>query len=149
MKLSRWIRLLLCLFFTVSALAQQLPDKFTNLKVLPKDIGKADLINRMKGFTRALGVRCTACHVGEEGKEFYGYDFPSDDKLTKQNARLMILMVNEINEKTVSKLQMELPPPTVTCWTCHRGKREPETKAPPLPPPPPPPAPVAPPRPTS
>jgi tetratricopeptide (TPR) repeat protein len=46
----------------------QIPDKFTNLQVLPKDLGKRELLETMKNFTRALGVRCQFCHIGEEGK---------------------------------------------------------------------------------
>ena len=33
----------------------------------------------MPGFTRALGVRCSYCHVGEEGESLSTYDFASDD----------------------------------------------------------------------
>src|SRR5262245_14625530 len=39
-----------------------------NLKVFPQDISGPNLISNMKGFAQALGVRCTYCHVGEEGK---------------------------------------------------------------------------------
>ncbi len=121
--------------------AAQLPDKFTNLKVLPADISKAELVETMKGFTRALGVRCTACHVGEEGKPLTTYDFPSDERRMKQNARIMLLMVREINQKSIARVQLEgeAKPVTVTCYTCHRGQKQPETKAaapatPPVPP---------------
>ena len=43
----------------------QIPDEFTNLKVLPEDIGKRDLVNIMRGFAGAIGKRCNYCHVGE------------------------------------------------------------------------------------
>jgi hypothetical protein len=126
--------------FSGRAMAQ-LPDKFTNLKVLPADISKAELVETMKSFTRALGVRCTACHVGEEGKPLTTYDFPSDEKRMKQNARIMLLMLRDINQKSVARVQLEgeAKPVTVTCYTCHRGQKQPETKAaapatPPVPP---------------
>lgn len=41
----------------------KVPDKFTNLKVLPKDIGKDDLVTTMRMFARSLGLRCNPCHV--------------------------------------------------------------------------------------
>ena len=44
--------------------AAQIPDEFTNLKVLPGDIGKRELVNTMRGFAGALGVRWTQCHPG-------------------------------------------------------------------------------------
>ncbi len=37
--------------------AAQIPDKFTNLKVLPKDISKGELVGIMRAFSGALGVR--------------------------------------------------------------------------------------------
>jgi hypothetical protein len=43
------------------------PDKFANLQIFPKETTPGVVINAMKGFTRALGVRCQFCHVGEEG----------------------------------------------------------------------------------
>ena len=40
-----------------------------NAQVLPKDFrGREAPSAVMRGFTRSLGVRCTHCHVGEEGK---------------------------------------------------------------------------------
>jgi thioredoxin reductase len=47
----------------------QIPDKFTNLKVLPKDISKQELQSTMRGFAFALGVRCEHCHVEEKAPE--------------------------------------------------------------------------------
>ena len=46
--------LILALFtlLATSALAQ-VPDQYTNLKVLPKDIGKRELLGTMKSFARA------------------------------------------------------------------------------------------------
>ena len=50
------------------------PPPPKNLQVFPKDIPRPQLIANMKLFSQSLGVRCTHCHVGEEGK----LDFPSD-----------------------------------------------------------------------
>lgn len=104
----------------------QIPDEFTNLKVLPEDIGKRQLVDIMKQFTAALGKRCTYCHVGEEGAPLSTFDFASDDKEEKRIARVMMNMTSEINGTWVAKL--EHPNPVrVRCVTCHRGVNEPET----------------------
>jgi hypothetical protein len=50
----------------------------------------------MFGFTRALGVRCSYCHKGEEGKPVSTYDFASDENPNKNRAREMLRMLNEI-----------------------------------------------------
>jgi hypothetical protein len=108
----------------------QVPDKFTNLKVLPQDISKAQLVETMKGFALGLGVRCSACHMGEEGKPLSTYDFASDEKRTKQNARVMLQMVHDINTNKISQIKLDQPPVTVTCFTCHRGQKQPASAAP-------------------
>ena len=101
------------------------PDSFINLKVFPKTIPQRELINNMRGFTRALGVRCTFCHVGEENIPISKYDFASDDKPTKRKAREMLKMVAAINEQHLAKLEKRVDPPiNVQCATCHRGVRE-------------------------
>ena len=81
------------------------PDSFTNLKVLPPDIAARELVSVMTCFTRALGVRCTHCHVGEEGRPLETYDFPSDDKLPKRQARDMLRMVEAINQQHLARLE--------------------------------------------
>ncbi len=109
----------------VSVSAQQ-QEKFTNLKVLPKDIAPADLHATMNAFTRALGVRCVYCHVGEEGKPLKHEDFAKDDKPTKDKARAMLRMVKDINENYLAKLASRADPPVaVRCVTCHRGTPQP------------------------
>jgi hypothetical protein len=107
----------------------QLPPP-KNLKVLPKDISSEELIDTMKKFAGSLGVRCNYCHVGEEGKPLNTYDFASDEKPAKQNARLMMEMVRQINTTTLPKLKMDDKAEPVTCYTCHRGKVQPETQMP-------------------
>lgn len=102
------------------------PDSFTNLKVLPQDIAPRQLVNLMAGFTRALGVRCTFCHVGDEDRPLATYDFAADDKLPKRKAREMLRMVEAINDRHLSQLEERVEPPlAVQCATCHRGVREP------------------------
>ena len=103
----------------------QIPDTYTNLKVLPKDIKKAQLMQRMKDFSRALGVRCHFCHKGEEGKSLSTYDFASDENYHKDIARLMITMTQKINGEILKDFK-EGQFTQVTCQTCHRGKKEPD-----------------------
>jgi tetratricopeptide (TPR) repeat protein len=112
--------------FTAPAAAQFPPDSFVNLKVLPRDIETRALIDMMAGFTRALGVRCEFCHVGEEGMPLAQFDFPADDKVTKRKARQMLRIVQAINDEYLTDLTDRAEPPVeVRCATCHRGVTEP------------------------
>ncbi len=106
------------------------PDSFTNLKVLPKNIGKQELVSTMRGFALGLGVRCTYCHVGREGAPLDSLKFASDDKRTKRAARVMIDMVNHINEEHLADVP-DRPEPhvVVKCETCHRGVARPRLLA--------------------
>lgn len=103
------------------------PDSFTNLKFFPKTIDRRTLINTMRGFTGALGVRCTYCHVGEEGQDLATYNFASDDKRPKRVARVMLDMVQHINSEHLGDVP-DRPTPllTVRCETCHRGLPRPQ-----------------------
>jgi hypothetical protein len=107
--------------------AQQLPSKFTNLQVLPKDVSGADLVNAMKGFTRALGVRCEHCHVGE-GDDLSKFDFPADTKPTKVTARKMLQMTATLSD-AVKDIGEPSKTPKITCYTCHQGAVKPATAA--------------------
>ncbi len=106
--------------------AAQIPEEFTNLQVLPEDIGRQELIAVMRGNALGLGVRCHYCHVGEEGQPFSEYDFASDEKLTKRKARFMLRLVRYLNEERLPELaavgERADPPVRVTCETCHGGK---------------------------
>ncbi len=48
-------------------LAAQTPWKAKNLKYFSADIGGDALIQRMRGFSFALDVRCQHCHAGGDG----------------------------------------------------------------------------------
>ena len=54
------------------------PARITNARVLPAEIGAERLRTTMVGFARSLGVRCTFCHVGQEGAPLETLDFASD-----------------------------------------------------------------------
>src|SRR2546428_5181115 len=98
------------------------PDSFKNLKVLSKNIGQRALLDTMRGFALALGVRCVYCHVGKEGQPLDSVNFRSDDKRPKRVARVMMHMVMHINEEHLADVP-DRPKPVVVvrCATCHRG----------------------------
>jgi len=103
------------------------PEKPSNLQVLPKDWPGSRLQPVMIGFTRALGVRCSYCHKGEEGKPLGTYDFPSDENPNKNRAREMLRMLGSINDH-LKKIQPS-GDQRVNMWcdTCHRGRPRPMT----------------------
>ena len=93
----------------------QQPHK--NLKVLKDD----EVRPVMGAMTGALGQRCNFCHV--QG------DNASDENPKKLVARQMMEMVNHINTQCPDgKVH-------VSCYTCHRGKTEPDMVPPPAAPP--------------
>jgi hypothetical protein len=103
----------------------QIPDEFTNLKVLPKEISKREMIVVMRAFSGALGVRCSYCHVPKEPGSSE-VDFASDELETKRVARAMMAMSSQINRNLMPSIGRESPA-RVRCVTCHRGVTEPET----------------------
>ena len=108
------------------------PKQFQNLQVMPKDATASEVISTMKGFTRALGVRCQFCHVGEEGLPLEQFDFPSDSKPQKTVARNMMRMLAEIT-RMVNAAKPPEPganAPRVTCYSCHGGRQKPLTDRP-------------------
>src|SRR5207253_1910247 len=84
--------------------------QFHNLKVLPVNISRDELIATMRGFTRALGTRCDYCHAAgppsADGKP--QLDFASDAKPEKENARTMVRMVQKINPDYIKKVEPEM-----------------------------------------
>ena len=67
------------------------------------------------GYSRALGVSCTHCHVED--------DFSSDDKRQKRAAREMARMHRMINDQLGKMENLEAPATerSINCATCHRG----------------------------
>jgi tetratricopeptide (TPR) repeat protein len=106
----------------------QIPDKFTNLKILPKTISKDDLIEDMRGYSVGLGVRCGFCHAQVDSTKGKGLNFASDAKDEKKIARTMMTMVSTINTTLVPKSGISAPR-KVQCITCHHGVEHPETLA--------------------
>src|SRR5687768_16354681 len=108
------------------AVQAQVPETFTNLQVLPRDITRRDLVGTMRSYASALGVRCDHCHVGAEAPNLKGADFASDAREEKKTARLMMQMVRAVNEQHLAKLARPASM-RVECVTCHRGLRSPRT----------------------
>lgn len=107
------------------------PGPWKNLQVLPKDISEDSLEAIMDGFTDALGVKCTFCHV-HEGQDFSkGWEWERDDKPEKLTARYMMRMTMGIN-KTYFNFDSSARADTiqvVSCATCHRGIPHPDKDA--------------------
>jgi uncharacterized protein (TIGR02246 family) len=75
------------------------------------------------GFSPALGVDCTHCHVSG--------DFASEENDRKQVARDMMAMVRRINGELLPAVpHLQSQQPQVSCSTCHRGEVKPATAAP-------------------
>jgi len=103
------------------------PDQPKNLKVFGPEFTGKRLQPVMTGFTRALGVRCTYCHVGEEGKPLTTYDFASDEKPNKDRAREMLRMLKDINEHLKKITPSGEKRVNMWCHTCHQGRPKPTT----------------------
>lgn len=115
--------LALVLFAVVPALGQ-IPDTFQNLQVFPKDIKKPQLIEAMKRFSSATGLRCEGCHVGKGGPALEAMEWASDAKEEKKTARVMLKMTKAINDEYISKLG-RAKEVRVSCATCHHGVPKP------------------------
>ena len=110
------------------------PEKLTNLKVLPKETTPDQIMTIMKGYAEALNVGCVACHKGKVDAPLSTFDFADDSKEHKDVTRSMIAMTRDINTKYPEGMpEASEKEPLVTCATCHRRNRHPETELPPKP----------------
>jgi len=108
-----------CLVLTAQQPAPQprtAEQAFKNIKVI-KSMPAGQLQGAMNFIAASLGVDCSYCHTPPAMEK--------DDKPTKETARRMLAMVNEINKNFDDKT-------VVNCATCHRGKTKP-VFSPPLP----------------
>jgi Photosynthetic reaction centre cytochrome C subunit len=110
---------------SAAAMATVVPHtKPVNIKVLPKEISAAEIGKVMKRFESDLGVKCGHCHVEDPTTRKFNY--ASDDNPAKATARLMITMLNDINEKYLPQLgQDRRYAAAVTCGSCHQGQSSP------------------------
>jgi tetratricopeptide (TPR) repeat protein len=98
-------------------------EKPKNLKVLPKDTSHRQVVEIMRGYSLALGVRCEECHYQSSPTE--DPEFDSDKKPEKETARKMMKMTTVINDQIG---QMKLKDSIqVACVTCHHGLLHPQT----------------------
>jgi hypothetical protein len=92
---------------------------FENVRWL-KNIPAAQFLSIMNGgYAKALGVRCSYCHVSD--------DFASDDKRPKRAAREMAVMHRMINQELRKMENLETPQQNraINCITCHGGRINP------------------------
>jgi tetratricopeptide (TPR) repeat protein len=127
-KIAGAISLVMLLALPARAQDQwQWPEKPSNLQVFPKDWPGTRLRPVMIQFTTTLGVRCSYCHKGVEGKPLSTYDFASDVNPNKDRAREMLRMLTDINAH-LQKIQPSGDKRVnVWCHTCHHGKPRPIT----------------------
>lgn len=132
MKTYKKSGVIVCIAITVTiGIAATSPrppvTRYTNLKVLPKDISSKDLQGIMvDDFQDGLGVTCSFCHAN--AKDGHGLDFASDAKPEKEISRAMMRMTIGINKKYF-KIKHPLigsDALTVTCSTCHKGEAFPD-----------------------
>ncbi len=119
------------LIAVIAAHPQQSPDQElprsrpVNLQVLQQDTPGAHLGRLMKRYERDLGVSCSYCHV--ENRDNGKLDYVSDENPKKHIARIMIAMVNDINDRHLEQLggdrRYAVP---VTCGSCHQGRANPQ-----------------------
>ena len=74
-----------------------IPDTFTNLQVLPKQITKPELVHIMKSFCITFEKRCSFCHVATD--DLSQADFASDEKDTKKKARDLLRFILDTQKK--------------------------------------------------
>jgi Photosynthetic reaction centre cytochrome C subunit len=96
------------------------PGRATNLKVLPKGISQADIVQLMVRYTQDLNVQCQFCHV--ENPQTQQVDFASDENPMKATARIMIGMLNDINAKYLAQIGDRRYAVPLTCGNCHQGQ---------------------------
>ncbi len=87
-----------------------------NIQVL-KGLPDSQLGTVMNFIAASMGRQCNFCHVNKGGNNWV---WESDDKEEKLTGRKMITMVLALNKDNFRGS------PTVSCWTCHRGRSTPQ-----------------------
>jgi len=91
---------------------------FKNIKMFKGMAAGRVLAVMQFGYSKALGVDCTHCHVAGEWEK--------EEKPTKQITREMSDMAKTINTKLLKEIKnLKSPNPIVNCTTCHRGQVKP------------------------
>jgi tetratricopeptide (TPR) repeat protein len=112
----------------VAAQEWRWPERAENLTELPADFPPDRLRAVMLGFSSALGVRCSHCHVGEEGRPLSTFDFASDANPNKERARAMYRLLGVVNDH-LAEIEPSGEAVNMWCHTCHQGRPRPQTLA--------------------
>ena len=120
--MKKLIHVLTMLFIVLSLGFMQ--DKLKNLQVLEFD-SERDLKKYMKTVSKDLGVKCKFCHDLND---------KSIDTDHKKIAREMVRMQMDLNKSFFAllgdSLHVHEEMTQISCWTCHRGTKEPQTVRP-------------------
>ena len=120
--MKKLIYFVMILSFAISLVFMQ--DKPKNLQVLEFESVR-DLKKYMKKIQKDLGVKCKFCHDIND---------KSIDTPHKKIAREMMRMQMDLNESFFAlpgdSLQMHEEMTQISCWTCHRGTKGPQTVRP-------------------
>ncbi|HEX8314523.1 MAG TPA: c-type cytochrome [Flavisolibacter sp.] len=130
MKKSALVILTLVFVVAVSSAFTNNDPGYKNLKILPKDITEKQMDSVMHHYTESLNVKCNFCHIKQEGNS-EEWDWASDKNKHKLVARDMMKMTNKLNDEYFpysGKAENMSTILTVTCYTCHNGNKEPETR---------------------
>ncbi|HYW71009.1 MAG TPA: c-type cytochrome [Pyrinomonadaceae bacterium] len=87
-----------------------------NIKVL-NGMPASQIVPVMNYFAASMGRRCNYCHVNTNGQ----WDYAADTKPEKNTAREMIKLVLDVNKNSFKG------EPQVGCYTCHRGRNNPQS----------------------
>jgi hypothetical protein len=107
---------------------------YQNLKILPKNISERQMDSVMHHFSASLNVGCDFCHTKKKQVLYSNnetWDYASDENKHKLVAREMMKMTNKLNDEHFpysGKSEDLSTILTVTCYTCHNGQTNPETR---------------------
>lgn len=132
MKKSTIVIVGLVVLVAVSSAFSKIKDPgYKNLQILPKNITEKQMDSVMHHFTASLNVKCNFCHIKQESFGNEIWDWASDSNKHKRVARQMMTMTNKLNDEHFpysGKAEDLSSILTVTCYTCHNGNKEPQTR---------------------
>lgn len=89
---------------------------FKNVQLL-RGISVKEFMEAMGFFAASTNMNCTDCHGEDSSGDWMKY---ADDLPMKQKARMMMVMMNTINQTYFAGKR------AMTCYSCHRGARSPK-----------------------
>lgn len=115
--------------FTVAGILAAKPvqkekSRYTNLKVLSKNITEEDMDYVMETFSVNLGANCLFCHPGKQNGAEFSIDYVTDQLQNKKVARDMLRMTMKLNKKyfNINMTGRMTVRGRIWCKTCHQGK---------------------------